>query len=109
MPDRLWRKRRADGQPTGSWYGAYFDAEGKRRQVCTRQLDRQAARRVLREIERQAAAPRSSAADATLTVWVNNVTDQIYAFNFGNPFSGTHFGAGRRAGVSLRLGFQRAR
>ena len=68
MPDRLWRKRRADGQPTGSWYGAYFDAEGKRRQVCTRQLDRQAARRVLREIERQAAAPRSSAADATLTV-----------------------------------------
>ncbi len=68
MSDRLWRKRGADGQPTGSWYGAYFDAEGKRRQVCTWQLDRQAARRVLREIERQAAAPRSSAADPTLTV-----------------------------------------
>ena len=30
----------------------------------------------------------------TLTLWMNNVTDQTYAYNFGNPFSGTHFGAG---------------
>ena len=44
--------------------------------------------------------------DATLTLWMNNVTDQTYAYNFGNPFSGTHFGAGRRIGVSLRLGFR---
>ncbi len=49
---------------------------------------------------------RGRVTDATLTVWVNNVTDQTYAYNFGNPFSGTHFGAGRRLGVSLRLGFR---
>src|SRR5262245_48062334 len=68
MSDRLWRKRGPDGQPTGSWYGAYFDAEGTRRLVCTRQLDRQAARKVLRELERKATAPRGAAADPALTV-----------------------------------------
>ncbi|MEO7270653.1 MAG: TonB-dependent receptor [Vicinamibacterales bacterium] len=49
---------------------------------------------------------RGRGTDATVTVWMNNVTDQTYAYNFGNPFSGTHFGAGRRFGVSLRLGFR---
>jgi outer membrane receptor protein involved in Fe transport len=44
--------------------------------------------------------------DATVTLWMNNVTDQTYAYNFGNPFSGTHFGARRRIGVSVRLGFR---
>ncbi len=68
MSDRLWLKRGPDGQPTGSWYGAYFDAEGNRRQVCTRQLDRQSARKVLRELERQATAPRSAAADPSHTI-----------------------------------------
>jgi outer membrane receptor protein involved in Fe transport len=33
--------------------------------------------------------------------WITNITDQTYAFNFGNPFSGTHFGAPRRFGMSL--------
>ena len=41
----------------------------------------------------------------TLAVWVNNVANQTYAYNFGNPFSGTHFGAPRRIGVSMRAGF----
>ena len=48
---------------------------------------------------------RGRGADATVSLWVNNVTNQTYAYNFGNPFSGTHFGAGRRVGVALRLGF----
>ena len=47
--------------------------------------------------------------DATITLWMNNVTNQTYAYNFGNPFSGTHFGAGRRTGVSLRVGFGQRR
>ncbi len=34
---------------------------------------------------------------------VLNVTDTRYAFNFGNPFSGTHFGARRGARLDLRL------
>jgi outer membrane receptor protein involved in Fe transport len=49
---------------------------------------------------------RGPRADAALSFWMNNVTNQTYAFNFGNPFSGTHFGAGRRIGVALRVGFR---
>jgi outer membrane receptor protein involved in Fe transport len=33
---------------------------------------------------------------------VGNVFDQRYAYNFGNPFSGTHFGAPRTASISLQ-------
>jgi hypothetical protein len=51
---------------------------------------------------------RGGRADAAVSVWMNNVTDQTYAFNFGNPFSGTHFGPGRRVGVSLRLAFRQS-
>ena len=42
---------------------------------------------------------------AALTGAVMNLFDQPYAYNFGNPFSGTHFGAPRTASLSLRLGF----
>ena len=35
-----------------------------------------------------------------------NVTDRAYAFNFGNPFSGTHFGAPRQMRVDARLRFR---
>ena len=34
---------------------------------------------------------------------VLNLSDTRYAFNFGNPFSGTHFGARRGARLDLRL------
>jgi len=40
-----------------------------------------------------------------LSAWVTNIANQTYAFNFGNPFSGTHFGAPRRAGVNLTMRF----
>ena len=33
-----------------------------------------------------------------------NVTDAAYAFNFGNPFSGTHFGPPRTFALKVRLG-----
>jgi outer membrane receptor for Fe3+-dicitrate len=32
-----------------------------------------------------------------------NIGDESYAYNFGNPFSGTHFGAPRTARLDLRL------
>jgi outer membrane receptor protein involved in Fe transport len=35
-----------------------------------------------------------------------NLFDDAYAFNFGNPFSGTHFGAPRTAAVSLEVTFR---
>jgi outer membrane receptor protein involved in Fe transport len=33
-----------------------------------------------------------------------NLFDARYAYNFGNPFSGTHFGAPRTLSIALRLG-----
>ena len=33
-------------------------------------------------------------------------SDGRYAFNFGNPFSGTHFGAPRTAAISLAFEFK---
>lgn len=54
---------------------------------------------------------RGPRAEWSVSAWVTNLFNQTYAFNFGNPFSGTHFGPPRRAGLnlSLRLGAQRAR
>ncbi len=39
-----------------------------------------------------------------------NVTGESFAYNFGNPFSGTHFGAGRtfQIGLQVRLGGSQA-
>ena len=34
---------------------------------------------------------------------VINLFDASYAYNFGNPFSGTHFGAPRTASVAVRV------
>jgi outer membrane receptor protein involved in Fe transport len=42
--------------------------------------------------------------DTSLRVGVFNVTNRRYALNFGNPFSGTHFGAPRTFRVDLRVG-----
>jgi outer membrane receptor for ferrienterochelin and colicin len=42
---------------------------------------------------------------ATVRGTVMNIFDRRYAYNFGNPFSGTHFGAPRTASLSLRLAF----
>jgi outer membrane receptor protein involved in Fe transport len=50
---------------------------------------------------------RRARADVSGTLWLNNLTNEFYAFNFGNAFSGTHFGSGRRVGVNVRLMFRR--
>jgi outer membrane receptor protein involved in Fe transport len=52
---------------------------------------------------------RGPRARLSLAAWVNNVTDTLYAYNFGNPFSGTHFGAPRSGGASLTVRFGRTR
>ena len=52
MSDRLYRKAGA-----GPWYATYYSPDGTRRIFCTRQLDRIAAKRVLRERERNPDAP----------------------------------------------------
>src|SRR5262245_31044580 len=35
-----------------------------------------------------------------------NIADKFFAYNFGNPFEGTHFGYGRRWGGGLRIEFR---
>jgi outer membrane receptor for ferric coprogen and ferric-rhodotorulic acid len=43
---------------------------------------------------------------ASLGVQVLNLFDADYAYNFGNPFSGTHFGAPRTVAFNVRLQFR---
>ncbi len=43
---------------------------------------------------------------ATAGLQVLNLFDARYAYNFGNPFSGTHFGAPRTVAVMLRFSFR---
>jgi len=59
-------------------------------------LDLTAAKRLL-------ATPR---ADVTLRVSVLNAAGTRWAYNFGNPFSGTHFGPGRTFQAGLRASFR---
>jgi outer membrane receptor for Fe3+-dicitrate len=40
--------------------------------------------------------------DLSARLSILNLADRAYAFNFGNPFSGTHFGAGRTILASVR-------
>jgi len=48
---------------------------------------------------------RSGAHEVTLRGSILNITGERFAYNFGNPFSGTHFGAGRtfQIGIQVKL------
>jgi hypothetical protein len=48
---------------------------------------------------------RSAGADLSVRLSLLNVTGSRWAYNFGNPFSGTHFGPGRTVQLGLRAGF----
>ncbi len=60
--------------------------------------------RAVADIQAEWSAYRGKRADLAVTFWITNLTNEFYAFNFGNPFSGTHFGAPRRVGMSVRVG-----
>ena len=47
---------------------------------------------------------RRDAIELSARAAVLNLTDARYAFNFGNPFSGTHFGAAAHASGSTSAG-----
>jgi len=49
---------------------------------------------------------RGDRADVSLRLSVLNATGQRWAYNFGNPFSGTHFGPGRTVQFGLRAAFR---
>lgn len=50
------------------------------------------------------AVTRGDRLDASIGLAVFNAADRAYALNFGNPFSGTHFGAPRSIRVEVRIG-----
>src|ERR1044071_10362871 len=62
MGDRLYRKKNGT-----VWYGYYYGPDGKTVSVCTKQQDRNAARTVLREMEREAHSIPSSRQPASET------------------------------------------
>jgi hypothetical protein len=49
---------------------------------------------------------RNAGVTGTVGVQVLNLFDADYAYNFGNPFSGTHFGARRSVAFSVRFAFR---
>lgn len=49
---------------------------------------------------------RRAGVDLSLRAAVLNLTGTRRAYNFGNPFSGTHFGPGRTAQVGVRVAFR---
>jgi outer membrane receptor protein involved in Fe transport len=44
--------------------------------------------------------------ETSVRVGFLNLTNRAYALNFGNPFSGTHFGAPRTFRAELRIGLR---
>jgi outer membrane receptor protein involved in Fe transport len=61
--------------------------------------------RAITDVQAEWTIARWTRADLSVIGWLYNLTNQTYAFNFGNPFSGTHFGAPRRVGFSMRVTF----
>ena len=49
---------------------------------------------------------RGTRSEFTIRVSALNLFDDAYALNFGNPFSGTHFGAPRTFRVDLQFGLR---
>lgn len=49
---------------------------------------------------------RGGRVDLNLRFALLNLTGERWAYNFGNPFSGTHFGPGRTVQIGLRAGFR---
>ena len=44
---------------------------------------------------------RTRALELHASLGAQNLTNERFAFNFGNPFSGTHFGAARTVSLGL--------
>jgi outer membrane receptor protein involved in Fe transport len=60
--------------------------------------------RTVYDLTLSARVAQSAAFDVDLRVSLLNVTGGRWAYNFGNPFSGTHFGPGRTWQAGVRIG-----
>jgi hypothetical protein len=109
--NRRWRVSGAARYQTGTPLGVDEDdldelTEGPGLEVADVERGRVRPRTVV-DLYATWALYRSQRTAVSLTAWMSNVTNDTYAFNYGNPFSGTHFGAPRRAGVDLAVRFGR--
>ncbi len=62
------------------------------------------APRTVASVQAEVPIWRSGRRSAVLRAAALNLFDARYAYNFGNPFSGTHFGAPRTLSLGVRLG-----
>lgn len=62
------------------------------------------APRTVASVQAEVPMWRSGRRSARLRAAALNLFDARYAYNFGNPFSGTHFGAPRTLSLAVRLG-----
>ena len=62
------------------------------------------AARTIASVQADVPIWRNGRRSALLRAAALNLFDARYAYNFGNPFSGTHFGAPRTLSLALRLG-----
>ena len=104
---RGWRVagtfRYQTGTPLGIGDDAADDLEGRPGSGTTDFGSGRVKARAIVDLQAEWPVARTRRADVFLTGWVNNLINDTYAFNFGNPFSGTHFGALRRVGVGMRV------
>jgi outer membrane receptor protein involved in Fe transport len=110
-PARPWRVSGAIRYRTGTPIEVdEDDLEELRDRAGAEVVDFEAGRvrpRLVADVQGQWDVHRGERATTTLVLWMENVADELYAYNFGNPFSGTHFGALRRGGVAVRMTFDR--
>jgi outer membrane receptor protein involved in Fe transport len=105
---RGWRLTAAFRYQTGTPVGIGDDDDGDDLEDLpgSDAVDFEAGRvraRAIVDLQAEWTVARTRRADVLVTGWVNNLTNRSYAFNFGNPFSGTHFGSARRAGFGVRV------
>ena len=62
------------------------------------------AARTVASVQAEVPIWRRGRRSALLRAAALNLFDARYAYNFGNPFSGTHFGAPRTLSIAVRLG-----
>ena len=99
MGDRLYRKKGGN-----VWYGTYYGPDGKRRIICTKQQDRNAARGVLRDAEREAhGAPGSSQAKGETGHSVNDALQYLLDFGCADVSPATAVMHQQKAGHLTRI------
>src|SRR6266851_1717879 len=74
MGDRLYQKK-----PGGTWYGVFYDSQGRRHQRCTKCRDRRAARNALHEFERAARSPEGLSKEEVPTATLMDVLTSFIA------------------------------